>query len=61
LGLGDIALSLTAASSKADQNAIARLFKKHGHDGFFVAWLKHRNCSWAVDLISTLDNLEKTP
>lgn len=61
LGLGGIALSLTTASSKADQNAIARLFKKHGHDGFFVAWLKHRNCSWAVDLISTLDNLEKTP
>ena len=54
LGLGEIALAFTAASSKADQAAIARLFSEHGRDGFVAAWLKHRGCGWATDLIPNL-------
>jgi len=55
LGLGEIALAFTAASSKADQAAIAKLFSEHGRDGFVAAWLKHRGLSWAADLIPTLN------
>ena len=53
--LGEIALAFTAASSKADQAAIAKLFSEHGRDGFVAAWLKHRGLSWAADLIPTLN------
>ena len=61
LGLGEIALSFTAASSKADQNVLTRLFKEHGREGFINAWLKHRGCDWVIDLIPNLNNLEKAP
>ena len=58
LGLGEVALALTAASSKTDQAAIGRLFAEHGRDGFLPAWLRHRGVGWAADLIPHLDNLE---
>jgi len=61
LGLGEIALSLTAASSKSDQAMIARLVTQHGPEGFLNAWLQARGCDWAVDLIPNLTNLEKAP
>ena len=61
LGLGEIALSLTAASSKSDQAMIARLITQHGREGFLNAWLQARGCDWAVDLIPNLTNLEKAP
>ena len=61
LGLGEIALSLTAASSKSDQAMIARLVTQHGREGFLNAWLQARGCDWAVDLIPNLTNLEKAP
>ena len=58
LGLGEIALAFTAASSKTDQAAIAQLFAEHGRVGFAAAWLKHRNCGWALDIIPTLKDME---
>jgi len=60
LGLGEVALAFTAASSKTDQAAIERLIAEHGRDGFVAAWLRHREASWAVDLIPSLSNLEKS-
>lgn len=60
LGLGEVALAFTAASSKTDQAAIERLLAEHGHDGFVPAWLQHRGVAWAMDLIPSLSNLEKS-
>ncbi|EIG57979.1 conjugal transfer protein TrbE [Bradyrhizobium sp. WSM1253] len=60
LGLGEVALTFTAASSKTDQAAIERLLAEHGHDGFVPAWLQHRGVAWAMDLIPSLSNLEKS-
>jgi len=58
LGLGEVALAFTAASSKTDQAAIERLLAEHDRDGFVPAWLRHRDASWATDLIPNLSNLE---
>src|SRR4029079_13432864 len=58
LGLGDIALALTAASAKSDQALIDRLFAEHGREGFLAAWLTARGAPWAVDLIPNLNTLE---
>ncbi|QOZ77943.1 conjugal transfer protein TrbE [Bradyrhizobium sp. CCBAU 53351] len=60
LGLGEVALAFTAASSKTDQAAIGQLFAEHGRDGFVPAWLQHRGVSWALDLIPNLGNLERS-
>ncbi|MFC7701940.1 conjugal transfer protein TrbE [Bradyrhizobium sp. GCM10028915] len=60
LGLGEVALAFTAASSKTDQAAIAQLLAEHGPDGFVPAWLQHRGVAWATDLIPGLINLEKS-
>ncbi|RXH24088.1 conjugal transfer protein TrbE [Bradyrhizobium nanningense] len=60
LGLGEVALAFTAASSKADQAAITQLLAEHGPDGFAPAWLQHRGVAWALDLIPNLVNLEKS-
>jgi type IV secretion system protein VirB4 len=51
LGLGEVALAFTAASSKADQTAIAELLAQHGRAGFAGAWLRHRGLDWAVELL----------
>jgi len=51
LGLGPVALAFTAASSKSDQIAIARLLAEAGPKGFAAAWLRHRGLAWAVDLL----------
>jgi len=56
LGLGEVALAFTAASSKTDQAAIAEIIAKHGREDFAAAWLKHRGAGWAADLIPTLAN-----
>lgn len=53
LGLGEIALAFTAASSKSDQRAIAELIAAHGREGFAAAWLRHRSLDWAADLLET--------
>ena len=61
LGLGEVALALTAASSRTDQAAIERLLAEHGRDGFLPAWLRLRDAGWAADLIPELGNLETRP
>jgi len=58
LGLGEVALALTAASSKADQALIEQVFAEHGREGFLSGWLKARNVAWATDLIPHLAELE---
>jgi type IV secretion/conjugal transfer VirB4 family ATPase len=52
LGLGEIALAFTAASSKADQAAIADVLAQHGRDAFAPAWLRHKGLDWAADLLA---------
>lgn len=60
LGLGEVALAFTAASSKTDQAAIEQLLAEHRRDGFVPAWLQHRGVAWATDLIPNLGNLERS-
>jgi type IV secretion/conjugal transfer VirB4 family ATPase len=60
LGLGEVALAFTAASSKTDQAAIEQLLAEPGPDGFVPAWLQHRGAAWATDLIPNLGNLERS-
>jgi type IV secretion system protein VirB4 len=50
-----VALAFTAASSKADQAAIAEVLGLSGRDGFAAAWLRRRGLPWAADLITTLE------
>lgn len=52
LGLGDVALAFTAASSKTDQNRIAELVAAHGRERFAAAWLRNRSLDWAAELLS---------
>jgi type IV secretory pathway VirB4 component len=42
LGLGEVALAFTAASSKTDQTAIADVLGTHGRAGFAPAWLRRK-------------------
>ena len=44
LGLGEVALAFTAASSKTDQAAIADA-------GFASAWLRRKGLDWAAELL----------
>jgi type IV secretion system protein VirB4 len=60
LGLGEVALAFTAASSKTDQAIIDQLLAEHGRDGFVPAWLQKRGVAWAMDLIPNLGNLERS-
>ena len=55
LGLGEVALAFTAASSKTDQLAISRILESAGRSGFAAAWLGHRGRDWAADLLSASD------
>lgn len=59
LGLSEVALAFTAASSKSDQAAIAKLLEEHGLSGFANAWLRHKGLAWAADLLNP--NHEVTP
>jgi type IV secretion system protein TrbE len=52
LGLGDVALAFTAASSKSDQAAIARILAEHGREGFAAVWLRNKGLDWAADLLT---------
>ncbi|MDP1752407.1 MAG: conjugal transfer protein TrbE, partial [Reyranella sp.] len=54
LGLGEVALALTAASSKSDQALIERILVEHGREGFLGGWLSARGVAWAADLIRDL-------
>ena len=51
LGLGEVALAFTAASSKSDQLSIAGLTEAHGTAGFAAQWLRHRGLAWAADML----------
>jgi type IV secretion system protein VirB4 len=58
LGLGEVALAFTAASSKADQALIEQVLAEHGRDNFVSGWLKARDIAWATDLIPHLSDME---
>ena len=51
LGLGEVALAFTAASSRTDQRRISELLEAHGRAGFAAAWLRARGLDWAADLL----------
>jgi type IV secretion system protein TrbE len=51
LGLGEVALAFTAASSKSDQAAIADVLASHGRAGFAAGWLRHKGLYWADELL----------
>jgi type IV secretion/conjugal transfer VirB4 family ATPase len=51
LGLSEVALAFTAASSKTDQAAIAEILGRAGRDGFAAAWLRHKGLDWAAQII----------
>ena len=52
LGLSEVALAFTAASSKTDQTAIDEIFAAHGRDGFAAAWLRSKDLDWAADMLT---------
>jgi len=52
LGLSEVALAFTAASSPDDQAAIDRIFARYGRNGFAAAWLAHRGVEWAVEMLN---------
>jgi type IV secretion system protein VirB4 len=60
LGLGEVALALTAASSKSDQALIDRTLAEHGREGFLAGWLSARGAAWATDLIPGLSTGESS-
>ncbi|WP_422035557.1 conjugal transfer protein TrbE [Reyranella sp.] len=55
LGLGELALALTAASSKSDQALIERVLAEHGRENFVTGWLVARGAVWAADLVPDLN------
>ena len=61
LGLGEVALAFTTASSKTDQLRIAELIAAHGAQGFADAWLRHRGVGWAAEMLSSPTQLPTQP
>jgi type IV secretion system protein VirB4 len=55
LGLSEVALAFTAASSKTDQTAIAETVGVHGLDGFAAAWLQRKGLAWATSMLTTTE------
>jgi type IV secretion/conjugal transfer VirB4 family ATPase len=51
LGLGPVTLAFCAASSKADQAAIAKILASVGKRGFAAAWLRAKGLAWAANLL----------
>jgi type IV secretion system protein VirB4 len=51
LGLSEVALAFTAASSKTDQTAIAETIAAHGREGFAAAWLRGKGLDWAAEML----------
>jgi len=52
LGLSEVALAFTAASSETDQSVISELLAKHGRGGFAAAWLRQNGLDWAADMLT---------
>ena len=61
LGLSEVALAFTAASSKTDQAAIAEIVAAHGRGEFAAAWLRGKGLDWAADMLATPVNQEISP
>ena len=57
LGLGELALSICAASAKGDHTLIDHVLAEHGRDGFLETWLRIHNLDWAAELIPNLTNI----
>jgi type IV secretion system protein VirB4 len=57
LGLGELALSICAASAKEDHTLIDHVLAEHGRDGFLETWLRIHNLDWAAELIPNLTNI----
>ena len=57
LGLGEVALAFTAASSKADQLLIAQVLIDHGRDDFVRGWLEARDVGWAINFLPHISEL----
>ena len=55
LGLSEVALAFTAASSKTDQTAISETVAVHGAKGFASAWLRRKGVDWATTLLTTTE------
>ena len=52
LGLSEIALAFTAASSRSDQTAIAKVLSACGPDGFAAGWLRAKGLDWCATHIT---------
>lgn len=61
LGLGEVALAFTAASSKSDQAAITDILAEHRRDGFAAAWLARLGLDWAVELLGPVPDPDPSP
>lgn len=57
LGLGSVALTLCAASTKADHALIDELIRDGARPYFLEAWLEANGLSWAADLVPDLTNV----
>jgi type IV secretion system protein VirB4 len=51
LGLSEVALAFTAASSKTDQIAIAKIVAETGRAGFAAQWLRRKGLDWALPML----------
>jgi type IV secretion/conjugal transfer VirB4 family ATPase len=51
LGLSEIALAFTAASSKTDHALIDSTLRTAGRNGFAAAWLRAKGLDWAAELL----------
>ncbi|MBF2713213.1 conjugal transfer protein TrbE [Agrobacterium vitis] len=57
LGLGSVALTLCAASTKADHALIDELIRNGARPYFLEAWLEANGLRWASDLVPDLTNV----
>ncbi|KAA3517783.1 conjugal transfer protein TrbE [Agrobacterium vitis] len=57
LGLGSVALTLCAASTKADHALIDELIRDGARPFFLEAWLEANGLRWASDLVPDLTNV----
>jgi type IV secretory pathway VirB4 component len=53
LGLSEVALAFTAASSKTDQALISDLLTAHGRNGFAASWLRAKGLDWAAEMLES--------
>lgn len=61
LGLGSVALTLCAASTKADHALIDELIRDGARPYFLEAWLEANGLRWASDLVPDLTNVIDQP